>query len=99
MLGFATAFIVDAANTNRKYDALSAHRVRLSGHELGCSSTGSGSRCGVTRLCRIANFRGYRFTELIRYALPHAAYVDPGNPALPMTEVDFDGGPEERTET
>jgi hypothetical protein len=97
MLGFATAFIVDAANTNRTYDALAGHRVQLSGHVLGCSIFRS-SRGGSNRLCRIGfDFEGYRFTEVIGSNLSQAAYVDPGNPALHMSKVDFDGGPEERT--
>jgi hypothetical protein len=97
MLGFATAFIVDAADTNRTYDALATHRVQLPGHVLGCSLFRS-SRGASNRLCRIGyDFRGYSFTEVIGSNLSDAAYVDPGNPALHMSKVDFDGGPEERT--
>jgi hypothetical protein len=35
-LGFAIAFLVDAARTNNTYDALVSHRVAVRGHAVEC---------------------------------------------------------------
>jgi len=99
MLGFAAAFLADAASTNRAYDALAAHRVRLPGQELGCAWVGPTMRTTgspTSRVCRIQyDYRNSRFTEVIGYGQLQAAYVDPADPALHMTEADFDNGPRE----
>ena len=98
MLGFAAAFIADASKTSRTYDALAAHRVRLAGRQLGCAAMSTTRRLGNTVLCRVAyDYRGVSFTEVVGRGQPEDAYVDPAQPTMHMTAVDFDGGPEEST--
>ena len=99
-LGFAAAFLVDASQTNRTYDALSAHRVTVSAHTLGCAFVGrvgsSGSYTG--HVCRVGySYQGQQFTAYIPYGQDETFYVDPVDTSLRMSKTSFDKGPEETT--
>ncbi len=49
-------------------------------------------------VCRVRyDYQGYRFTQYVGYGQPQAAYVDPADPALHMSQVRFDDGPESTT--
>jgi hypothetical protein len=101
MLGFAVSFLVDASTTNRTYDALSAHRVALSGHQLGCAWVGPSSRSnggGTVQVCRIAgDYRGQYLTWVISFGQSDTLFVDPHDPSIRMTETTFNNGPRETT--
>jgi len=99
-LGFAAAFLVDARQTNRTYDALSAHRVAVAAHMLGCAFVGrvgsSGSYTG--HVCRVGySYRGQPFTAYIPYGQNETFYLDPLDTSLRMSKVSFEKGPEETT--
>jgi hypothetical protein len=99
-LGFAAAFFVDANQTNRTYDALAAHRVVVMSHRIGCAYVGRPGRFGVNsgNVCEVGySYRGEQFTAYIPFAQPGTFYVDPDNPAMRMSEVAFDKGPEQST--
>ncbi len=90
-LSLAGAFLADAAQTNGAYDALTSHRVAVSGRRLGCSYT---SRRALTDTCRFTyNYQGLIFNFLLRYGEQSTAYVDPTDPSIRMPEVNFQGGP------
>jgi hypothetical protein len=99
-LGFAAAFLVDASQTNRAYDALSAHRVPVSAHTLGCAFVGSVGRSGhyAGHVCRVGyTYQGQQFTAYIPYGQDETFYVDPNDTSLRMSKTSFDKGPEETT--
>ncbi len=52
-LGFAIAFLVDAAETNSTYDALASHRIAVRGHSVGCVTVVTGRNLIGRRLCRV----------------------------------------------
>ena len=101
MLGFAISFLVDAATTNSTYDALSAHRVALSGHQLGCAWVGPSSRyngSGTVQVCRIAgDYQGQYLTWVIGFGQSNTLYVDPHDKSIRMTRTTFNNGPRETT--
>jgi hypothetical protein len=96
-LAFAGGFLVDAAQTNGPYDALSAHRVPVTGRILGCAYAGGYTRGFPSgHVCRLAyDYKDHTFTMLLAYGANRTAYVDPENPSIRMSKVDFDGGPSE----
>jgi hypothetical protein len=99
-LGFAAAFLVDAGQTNRTYDALSAHRVAVAAHTLGCAFVGSVGRSGnySGHVCQVGfSYRDQQFTAYIPYGQNETFYVDPLDSSVRMSEVSFDKGPEETT--
>jgi hypothetical protein len=99
-LGFASAFLADASQTNRSYDALVAHRVPVTAHILGCASLGTTSRSlrNPARICRVSySYQGASFTAFLPYGQPTTFFVDPNDTGMRMSEVSFDKGPEETT--
>jgi len=99
-LGFAAAFLVDASQTNRTYDALSAHRVTAPAHTIGCAFVGTVGRSGnySGHVCQVGySYRGQQFTAYIPYGQDETFYVDPIDTSLRMSKVSFDKGPEETT--
>jgi hypothetical protein len=95
-LGFATAFLVDAAQTNRTYDALAAHHVALTGRVLGCAAVTT-LRGSGTRFCRVGyRYHDREFTAVIPARQTTTLYVDPGDTSVRMNKSSFDKGPEER---
>lgn len=100
MLGFAAAFLTDASNTNRAYDALLTHRVALSGHELGCAWVASDrtSQAPTVQLCRFAStYHDHFLSWVVGAGVPHVLYVDPNDTAVHMTQATFNNGPVETT--
>ena len=95
-LAFAIAFLVDAAETNRTYDALSSHRVAVRGHSVGCVVIVTGRYAGsYARVCRIDyQYSGQAFTAVIPYGETTTFFVDPQNTSYRMNEVNFEKGPE-----
>jgi len=95
-LGFAIAFLVDAAETNRTYDALSSHRAAVRGHSVGCVVIVTGRLSNITtRICRIDyQYSGQAFTAVIPYGETTTFFVDPQNTSYRMNEVNFEKGPE-----
>lgn len=99
-LGFATAFLVDAHETNKTYDALAGHRVTLTAHTLGCAFVGRPARTltYTGHICRVSySYQGQEFISYIPFGQTETFYVDPLNTALRMNKVSFDKGPEETT--
>jgi hypothetical protein len=101
MLAFATSFLIDGATTNNTYDALSAHRVALSGHQLGCAWVGPTNRwtgAPTVEVCRIADeYQGHYLTWVVASGQSHTLYVDPQDTSIHMTEASFNNGPRETT--
>jgi hypothetical protein len=96
-LGLAAAFLVDATQTNRTYQALAARHVAVNGHVRGCAWMAS-QRSVLAHLCRIDySFRGSDFSALIPYGQASTFFVDPQNVSVRMSKVHFEGGPEETT--
>jgi hypothetical protein len=94
-LGFASAFLVDAAQTNRTYDALAAHHVALAGRVRGCASVPTVRGFG-SRFCRVGyRYDDQQFTAVIPAGKTTTLYVDPNDTSLRMNESSFDKGPEE----
>lgn len=95
-LGFATAFLVDAAETNTAYDALVNHRVAVQGHSVGCVVIATGRyQMTTARICRIDyRYSGHAFTAVIPYGQTETFLVDPLNTTYRMNEVNFERGPE-----
>jgi hypothetical protein len=99
-LGFAAAFLLDASQTNRTYDALSAHRVTVTAHTLGCAFVGSVGRSGnySGHVCRVGfGYQGQQFTAYIPFGQNETFYVDPVDTSMRMSKASFDKGPEETT--
>jgi hypothetical protein len=95
-LGFAIAFLVDAARTNSTYDALASHRVAVHGHVIGCVTIALGrNRSNVSEICRV-NYRysGQTFTAVIPYGETTTFFVDPENTSYRMNQVNFEKGPQ-----
>jgi hypothetical protein len=95
-LGFAIAFLVDAAETNTTYDALANHRVAVQGRTVGCAVIVTGRSQNYTaRLCRIDyRYSGHSFTAVIPYGQTATFFIDPLNTSYRMNEVNFEKGPE-----
>jgi hypothetical protein len=96
-LGFAVAFLVDADQTNRVYDALAGHRVAITGQVRGCAEVVT-TRGGGTRFCRVGyDYQGQQFSALLPSGQTTTVYVDPDDPSMRMNKVAFDKGSEETT--
>ncbi|HEY7947442.1 MAG TPA: hypothetical protein VID75_07190 [Acidimicrobiales bacterium] len=96
-LGFAAAFLVDAAVTNATYDAPAARHVSLNGRVQGCAPYGAPRRT-IARMCTVDyHYNGATFTTLIALGRSTTVFVDPRDTSKRMTEVDFDGRLEETT--
>jgi hypothetical protein len=95
-LGFAIAFLVDAAETNTTYDALAAHRVAVRGQTVGCVVVVTGRQQNYSsRLCRVDyRYGGHTFTAVTPYGQTTTFFVDPLNTSYRMNEVNFEKGPE-----
>ncbi len=96
-LGFAIAFLVDAAETNTAYDALANHRVAVQGHSVGCVVVTSGGRNlnYSPRICRIDyQYSGHSYTAVIPYGQTETFFVDPLNTSDRMNAVNFEKGPD-----
>jgi hypothetical protein len=99
-LAFAGAFLADASQTNRAYDALAAHRVTVTARTVGCVFVGSISRSGnySGHVCRVAySYQGQQFSAVIGFNQTRTFYVDPLDTALRMNMASFDNGPDETT--
>jgi len=96
-LGFAAAFLVDAAETNTTYDALANHRVAVHGQQVACSAiVGGRLRYVMAVICRVDyTYAGVSYTAEIPRGEPATFYVDPVNTAYRMNEVSFEKGPTE----
>jgi hypothetical protein len=94
-LGFAVAFFVDAAETNRTYDALALHRVAVRGHSVGCVVIVRGRfSTNGAQICRIDySYSGQDFTAVIPSGETTTFFVDPLNTSYRMNEVNFEKGP------
>jgi hypothetical protein len=93
-LGFASGFLIDAAQTNDSYDALTAGRVALTGHVAGCALVGSTGRRPSVLICRVDyRYRTTTFSYFIPAGQSRTAFIDPRDPSIRMTKVDFEGGP------
>ena len=98
-LGFATAFLVDAARTNATYEALVADHATVEGRIVGCFVVGT-SRTGLSaaRVCRAQySYGGVTYSAEIPAGQTTMFVVDPRNAADRMDVADFDKGPEETT--
>ncbi len=95
-LGFAIAFIVDAAETNSAYDAISSDHVVVHGHSLGCATFATGTlRSYRTTLCRVDyRYADQTFSSVIPYGETMTFYIDPRDTSYRMDQVTFDKGPE-----
>jgi hypothetical protein len=94
-LGFAIALLVDAAETNRTYDALSSHRAAVHGHSVGCVTIMTGRNLFGRQLCRVDyRYSGMTFTAVIPYGETTTFFVDPQNTSDRMNEVNFEKGPQ-----
>jgi hypothetical protein len=94
-LGFAVAFLVDAAETNRTYDALASHRVAVHGHSVGCVLIVTGRfATNNAQICRVDySYSGQDFTAVIPYGETTTFLVDPLNTSYRMNEANFEKGP------
>jgi len=94
-LGFAAAFLVDAAETNRTYDALAGHRVAVQGHSVGCVVIVNGrSPTRNTRICRVDyRYSGRAFTAVIPSGETTTFFVDPLDTSYRMNKANFENGP------
>ena len=94
-LGFAVAFLVDAAETNNTYDALAGHRVAVHGHSVGCFVITTGRyQTNTTQICRVDyRYAGRTFTAVIPYGETTTFFVDPRNLSYRMNEANFEDGP------
>ena len=98
MLGLAGGFVLDAIQTNKPYEALTAHRVSLSGRSLGCADVSVGGRQSRAYVyeCRYSySYAGRGFTSQLPQGEPSALYVDPDDPNIYMPAVTFNNGPHE----
>ncbi len=94
-LGFAAAFLVDASQTNRVYDALATHRVAITGHVRGCADVVTRGGFG-TRFCQVGyTYQGRQFDALLPARQSTTFYVDPDDDSLRMSKVTFETGPQE----
>src|SRR5580704_15561643 len=95
-LGFAIAFLVDAAETNTTYDALVNHRVAVQGYSVGCAVIVTGRYSNYSaRLCRVDyRYSARTFTAVIPYGETKTFFVDPSNTSYRMNEVNFEKGPQ-----
>ncbi len=95
-LGFALAFLVDAARTNTTYDALSSHRVAVQAQVTGCFTVVTGRMSTYSaRLCRVRyQYAGTVFTAYVPNGETMTFYVDPRNTSYRMNAVNFEKGPE-----
>jgi hypothetical protein len=96
-VGFAAAFLVDARQTNRTYDALAAHHVTITATVLGCAFAGRNRFGGYTgHICRVGyDYQGQHFTAYIPFGQTPTFYIDPRDTSLRMSRVSFEKGPEE----
>jgi len=94
-LGFAVAFLVDATETNRTYDALALQRVAVRGHSVGCVFIVTGRySTNNAQICRIDySYSGQEFTAVIPYGETTTFLVDPLNTSYRMNEANFEKGP------
>lgn len=100
LVALAIGFIVDATQTNRTYDALAAHRVRVIAQVQGCAFLGSSRsiRQGSTQMCEVRyTFDHTTYGALIGEFQTRAFYVDPKDPILRMNAGAYDDGPTEVT--
>lgn len=94
-LGLAAAILVDAAQTNRVYDALAIHRVGNTGQVRGCPDVVTKGGFG-TRFCQVGyTYQGRQFSALLPARQSTTFYVDPDDASLRMSKVTFETGPEE----
>jgi Na+/proline symporter len=94
-LGFAIAFLVDAAETNSTYDVLASHRVAVRAHSVGCATIMTGRNLFGRRLCRVDYaYSGETFTAVIPFGETATFFVDPQNTSYRMNEVNFEKGPQ-----
>jgi hypothetical protein len=98
-LGFPVGFLVDAFLTNRTYDTLTTDRIAVAGRIQGCAFAGeSRSDAPLAHVCRVDyDDHGSAFSVVMPFGERTTVYVDPQNTSIRMTEVPFDGGPEETT--
>lgn len=86
---------VDAAETNRDYDALALHRVAVRGHSVGCVVIVTGRySTNNAQICRIDySYSGQQFTAVIPSGETTTFLVDPLNRSNRMNEANFEKGP------
>jgi hypothetical protein len=97
-LGFAGAFIADAAGANRTYDALAAHRVKVTARIIACAYYAPRPQgYGFSgRVCRVEyHYRNHKYSAVINYDQTRRYYVDPQDPTIAENVETFAGGPEE----
>jgi hypothetical protein len=99
LLGFASAFLVDALQANSTYDALAAHRVAVRGHVIGCFDVQAGIVAGYgARGCRVGySYKDRSFSAMIGDNQSRTFYVDPLDTAYRMNSATFSNGPVEVT--
>ncbi len=89
-LGFAAAFLIDAAGTSRTYDALAARHVSLNGRVRGCASIGTARYSA--RMCRVDyHYRATTFSALVPSGQSTTVLVDPSDTSIRMTKTNYDG--------
>lgn len=94
LLGFSAAFFIDAAQTDRAYDQLAAHRAPAHGYLLGCFDMGV-TRTHAPTVCEYTySYRKSSFSPVLRVDERAGAYVDPKDPSVHMGAVTFAHGPE-----
>jgi hypothetical protein len=94
-LGFASAFVIDATQTNNLYDALNARHVTVTGQVLGCAVVQTRYS---TPVCRVEyRYEDSEFSALVSPSGSMAYVVDPEDTSIRMSKVSFDGGPEATT--
>jgi len=97
-MGFAAAFLVDAATTDATYDALAAHHVVVGGHIVGCLPLRGVRGAVAVSLCRDDyRYRSVLYSDVIPLGETTSFVVDPRHPADRMDVAAFAKGPEETT--
>lgn len=101
LVGFAAAFLADAAMTNDTYDALAAHHVAVTAQTIKCfyrPRPSRGSSVGPPNLCQVRySVKGHTFYAAIAATAPKVFYVDPSDPGHRMNQLAFAKGPLEVT--
>jgi hypothetical protein len=96
--GLGIAFMVTASQTNRTYNALTAHHVTVSARVQGCAYAGGTSNSNQTPyhlMCRVDyGYKGLRFNNLVPAQQHYVFLVDPENTSVRMSETNFKRGPE-----
>jgi hypothetical protein len=99
-LGFASAFFADAANTNRIYSALSAHRVSVNAQTVGCFAIASTRTTGgsYAQVCRVTyEYDEMTFSAVIPYRETRTFYIDPLDTSMHMNKAIYESSSTAKT--